>query len=52
VLMATTSGFTLPQLSSDLGVGASTLNKRVQQHQHADLMSSATSARRSDVGAA
>jgi transposase len=39
VLMAKTSGLTRPQLSSDLEVGASTLNKRVQQHQHADLMS-------------
>lgn len=39
VRMATTSGLTRPQLSSDLGVGLSTLNKWVQQHQHADLMS-------------
>ena len=30
---------TRPQLSSDLGVGLSTLNKWVQQHQHDDLMS-------------
>jgi transposase len=37
--MATTSGLTRPQLSSDLGVGVSTLNKWVQQHQHDDLMS-------------
>jgi transposase len=37
--MATTSGLTRPQLSSDLGVGLSTLNKWVQQHQHDDLMS-------------
>jgi transposase len=39
VRMATTSGLTRPQLSSDLGVGFSTLNKWVQQHQHDDLMS-------------
>ena len=39
VRMATTSGLTRPQLSSDLGVGVSTLNKWVQQHQHDDLMS-------------
>ena len=38
VRMATTSGFTRPQLSSDLGVGLSTLNKWGQQHQHDDLM--------------
>ena len=37
--LATTSGLTRPQLSSDLGVGLSTLNKWVQQHQHDDLMS-------------
>ncbi len=37
--MATTSGLTRPQLSSDLGVGVSTLNKWIQQHQHDDLMS-------------
>jgi transposase len=39
VRMATTSGLTRPQLSSDLGVGLSTLNKWVQQHQRDDLMS-------------
>ena len=39
VLIATTSGLTRPQLSLDLGVGLSTLNKWVQQHQHDDLMS-------------
>ena len=39
VRMATTSGLTRPQLSSDLGVGLSTLNKWVQQHQHDDLKS-------------
>ena len=39
VRMATTSGLQRPQLSSDLGVGLSTLNKWVQQHQHDDLMS-------------
>ena len=39
VRMATTSGLTRPQLSSDLGVGVSTLNKWVQQYQHDDLMS-------------
>ena len=37
--IATTSGLTRPQLSSDLGVGLSTLNQWVQQHQHDDLMS-------------
>ena len=39
VKIATTSGLTRPQLSSDLGVGLSTLNNWVQQHQHDDLMS-------------
>ena len=39
VLIATTSGLTQPQVSSDLGVGLSTLNKWVQKHQHDDLMS-------------
>jgi transposase len=39
VRIATTSGLTRPQFSSDLGVGLSTLNKWVQQHQHDDLMS-------------
>jgi len=39
VRIATTSGLTRPQLSSDLRVGLSTLNKWVQQHQHDDLMS-------------
>ena len=39
VRIATTRGLTRPQLSSDLGVGLSTLNKWVQQHQHLDLMS-------------
>lgn len=39
VWMATTSGLTRPQVSSDLGVGLSTLNKWVQQHQHDDLTS-------------
>ena len=39
VRIATTSGLTLPRLSSDLWVGLSTLNKWVQQHQHYDLMS-------------
>ena len=38
VRIATTGGLTGPQLSSDLGVGLSTLNKWVQQHQHDDLM--------------
>ena len=38
VRMATTSGHARPQLSSDLGVGPSTLNKWGQQHQHDDLM--------------
>ena len=39
VRIATTSGLTRPQLSSNLGVGLSTLNKWVQQHQHDGLMS-------------
>ena len=39
VPMATTNGLKRPQLSSDLGVGLSNLNKWVQQHQHEDLMS-------------
>ena len=39
VRMATTSGLTRPQLSSDLGDELATLNKWVQQHQHDDLMS-------------
>ena len=39
VRMATTSGLTRPQLSSDLGGGQSTLRKWDQQHQHVDLMS-------------
>ena len=38
VRMTTTNGLTQPQLSSDLGVGLSTLKKWVQQHQHDDLM--------------
>ena len=37
--IAATGGLTRPQLSSDSGVGLSTLNKWVQQHQHEDLMS-------------
>ena len=39
VRMATNSALTRPQLSSDLGVGVSTLNKWVQQHQDDDLLS-------------
>ena len=39
VLIATINGLTRPQLSSDLGVALSTLNKWVQQHQHDGLMS-------------
>ena len=39
VRIATTSGLTRPQVSSDLGVGLSTLNKWVQKHQYDDLMS-------------
>ena len=37
--IATTSGLTRPQVSSDLDVGLSTLNKWGQKHQHDDLMS-------------
>ena len=39
VRIAVTSGLTRPKVSSDLGVGLSTLNKWVQKHQHDDLMS-------------
>jgi len=39
VRIAISSGLTRPQVSSDLGVGLSTLNKWVQQQQHDDLMS-------------
>ncbi|WP_436799276.1 transposase [Pacificibacter marinus] len=39
VRIATLRGLTRPQVSSDLGVGLSTLNKWVQKHQHDDLMS-------------
>jgi transposase len=39
VCIAISSSLTRPQHSSDLGVGLSTLNKWVQQHQHDDLMS-------------
>ena len=39
VRIATSSGLTRPQVSSDLGVGLSTPNKWVQKHQHDDLMS-------------
>ncbi len=37
--MAISSGLTRPQVSSDLGVGLSTLNKWADHHQHDDLMS-------------
>ena len=39
VRMATISGVTRPQLSSDLGGGQSTLRKWDRQHQHVHLMS-------------
>ena len=39
VRIAISSGLTRPQVSSDLGVGLSTLNTWVQKHQHDDLMS-------------
>ena len=39
VRIALTSGLSRKQVSSDLGVGLSTLNKWVQKHQHDDLMS-------------
>jgi transposase len=39
VRIAVTSSLTRPQVSSDLGVGLSTLNKWVQKYQHDDLMS-------------
>ena len=39
VRIAVTSGLTRPQVSSDLGVGLSTLNKWVYKHQHDALMS-------------
>ena len=38
VRIAVTSGLIRPQVSSDLDVGLSTLNKWVQKHQHDDLM--------------
>lgn len=38
VRIAVTSGLTRPQVSLDLGVGLSTLNKWVQKHQHDDFM--------------
>ena len=39
VRVALSSGLPRLQVSPDLGVGLSTLNKWVQQHQHEDLMS-------------
>ena len=39
VRIAISSGLTRPQISSDLDVSLSTLNKWVQLHQHDDLMS-------------
>ena len=39
VRTAISSGLTRLQVSSDLGVGLSTLNKWVQKYQHDDLMS-------------
>jgi transposase len=39
VRLALTSGLTRTQVSADLGVGMSTLNRWVQKHQHDDLMS-------------
>jgi transposase len=39
VRIAQTSGLTRPQITSDLGIGVSTLNKWGQQNQHDDLMS-------------
>ena len=39
VRIAISSGLTRPQISSDLGVGLSTLSKWGQKHQHDDLMS-------------
>ncbi|MEP3300116.1 MAG: IS3 family transposase [Pseudoruegeria sp.] len=39
VRIAISSGLTRPLVSSDLGVGLSTLNKWFQKHQHDDLMS-------------
>lgn len=39
VRITISSGLTRPQISSDLGIGLSTRNKWVQQHQHDDLMS-------------
>ena len=38
VRIASTSGLTRPQVSSDLGVGVPILNKWVQKHQHDNLM--------------
>jgi len=39
VRIAISSGLTRPQVSSDLAVGLSTLNKWVHKHHHDDLMS-------------
>lgn len=38
VCMALASGLTRLRLASGLGVGVSTLNKRIQKHQHDNLM--------------
>jgi transposase len=46
VRIATTIGLTRPQVSSDLGVGLSTLNKWIQRPQHDDLISSPQPKRR------
>ncbi|MDG1459323.1 MAG: hypothetical protein P8Q92_15875 [Pseudoprimorskyibacter sp.] len=39
VRILVTSHLTRPQVASDLSVGLSTLNKRIQRHPHDDLMS-------------
>ncbi|MGB0902946.1 transposase [Halocynthiibacter sp.] len=39
VRIATTGGLTRPQIAADIGVGVSTLNKWVQEHQNNDRMS-------------
>ena len=41
VPLALTSGLTRTQISTDLGVGLSTLNEWVQKHRHDDLDSTA-----------
>ncbi len=50
VRMVISSVLTRPQVSSDLDVGLSTLNKWVQRHQHDDFTNASTSRRDSVRG--